>query len=83
MRSGPGFTVMTTTLEFRAMVADIPRAHELRPAILPRAVQFGLIGLVVALAILAWMITGDRMQAWTPVQAPNSATSAGSPASGS
>jgi len=33
----------------------------LEPGNLPRAVQLGGIGLLVALAILAWMITGDRM----------------------
>jgi predicted metal-binding membrane protein len=35
--------------------------RSLKPANLPRAVQLGLIGLLVALAILAWIITGDRM----------------------
>jgi predicted metal-binding membrane protein len=34
----------------------------LRPANPPRAAQLGLIGLLVALAILAWTITGDRMR---------------------
>ena len=29
---------------------------------LPRAVQLGLIGLLIALSILAWIITGDRME---------------------
>jgi predicted metal-binding membrane protein len=36
-----------------------PRLPE--PASLPRAVQCSLIGLVGAVAILAWIITGDRM----------------------
>ena len=31
------------------------------PAALSRAVQLGLIGVVVAFAILAWIVTGDRM----------------------
>jgi predicted metal-binding membrane protein len=31
------------------------------PATLPRAVQLGMIGLVAAVAILAWIVTGDRM----------------------
>jgi len=34
----------------------------LKPAVLPRAVELGLIGALVALAIVSWAITGDRMQ---------------------
>jgi len=39
--------------------ATAPTSRE--PGNLPRAVQLGVIGLLVALAILAWMITRDRM----------------------
>jgi predicted metal-binding membrane protein len=54
-------------------MTNTPRAWGLAPAApgtgtplgranLPRAVQFGLIGLLIALSIFAWIITGDRME---------------------
>jgi predicted metal-binding membrane protein len=52
MGSSSGFAAMTSTSE----AAPLPR-----PATLSRAIQLGLIGVLVALAILAWLITADRM----------------------
>src|SRR5215211_4099954 len=61
--SRPGFAAMTSTPRASGLAsAAAGTGTPLGRANLPRAVQLGLIGLLIALSILAWNITGDRME---------------------